>query len=125
MMSKKGGIYFAFCMSMGMASLGLLALLSNHLVVVILGLSMIGVGTFCAQAVVSGQIGAAATTDRAAASGLYLTSYYLGGLLGAAIIGRIFTASGWASAVYVLLAVTLSSLLIARLLKRPVSPSVT
>ena len=125
MMSKKRGIYFAFCMSMGLASLGLLALLSNQLIVVILGLSMVGVGTFCGQAVVSGQIGAAATADRAAASGLYLTSYYLGGLLGAAIIGRIFTASGWASAVYVLLAVTLASLLIARLLKRPASPSAT
>jgi predicted MFS family arabinose efflux permease len=120
MVAKRGG-YMAFVMSMTLAFLGLLALLTPSLPILIAGLSAIGVGTFCAQAVVSGQIGNAATADRATASGLYLTSYYLGGLVGAAIIGRVYTASGWNSAIYVLLAITACSLIIARPLRKTVT----
>lgn len=119
MMVSTRGTYFGFAMSMGLAFVGLLALLTSSLSVMIVGLSAIGVGTFCAQAVVSGQIGAAATADRATASGLYLTSYYFGGLVGAAIIGRVFTASGWNSAVYILLGLTIVSVIVARPLGRP------
>jgi predicted MFS family arabinose efflux permease len=111
-------------MSMSLAFVGLLALLTSSLTLLMSGLAAIGVGTFCAQAVVSGQIGAAATADRATASGLYLTSYYFGGLIGAAVIGRIFTASGWNSVIYTLLAVTLVSIFAARPLGRP-SPVTT
>ncbi|MEP3676048.1 MFS transporter [Sulfitobacter sp.] len=113
------GSYFAFAASMGLAFAGLLALLSSSLTVLMIGLAAIGVGTFCAQATVSGQIGAAATADRATASGLYLTSYYFGGLIGAAVIGRVFTASGWSAVIYTLLAVTLVSIIAARPLGRP------
>ncbi|MEP2922143.1 MAG: MFS transporter [Sulfitobacter sp.] len=113
------GSYFAFVASMGLAFAGLLALLSSSLTVLMIGLAAIGVGTFCAQATVSGQIGAAATADRATASGLYLTSYYFGGLIGAAVIGRVFTASGWSAVIYTLLAVTLVSIIAARPLGRP------
>ncbi|WP_299732125.1 MFS transporter [uncultured Tateyamaria sp.] len=112
------GVYFAFLMSMGLAAAGLLALLTSSLVLLVAGLAAIGVGTFCAQAVVSGQIGAAATADRATASGLYLTSYYLGGLLGTAIIGTVFTAAGWAPVVYLLLLITLFSMIAAWPLRR-------
>ncbi|MEP3442990.1 MAG: MFS transporter [Sulfitobacter sp.] len=113
------GSYFAFAASMGLAFAGLLALLSSSLTVLMIGLAAIGVGTFCAQATVSGQIGAAATADRATASGLYLTSYYFGGLIGAAVIGRVFTASGWSAVIYTLLAMTLVSIIAARPLGRP------
>jgi predicted MFS family arabinose efflux permease len=119
-MVSSRGTYIAFVMSMTMAFFGLLALLTSSLILLILGLAAIGVGTFCAQAVVSGQIGAVATADRATASGLYLTSYYFGGLVGAAVIGRVFTANGWNSAVYLLLAVTAASLIAARPLNRTV-----
>ncbi len=122
-MVAKRGAYFAFVMSMSMAFAGLLALLTSSLMMLVAGLAAIGVGTFCAQAVVSGQIGAAATADRATASGLYLTSYYFGGLVGAALIGRVFTANGWNSAVFVLMAVTAVSLVVARPLSRPVPVS--
>jgi YNFM family putative membrane transporter len=119
-MVSSRGTYIAFVMSMTMAFIGLFALLTSSLTLLILGLAAIGVGTFCAQAVVSGQIGTVATADRATASGLYLTSYYFGGLVGAAVIGRVFTANGWNSAVYLLLAVTAASLIAARPLNRPV-----
>ena len=119
-MARTRGTYIAFFTSMALAFVGLLALLTSSLSIVILGLAAIGVGTFCAQAVVSGQIGAVATADRATASGLYLTSYYLGGLIGAALIGRVFTTSGWNFAIYALLAITVFSFFAARPLGRPV-----
>jgi predicted MFS family arabinose efflux permease len=66
---------------------------------VIAGLVLLGVGTFFAQAVATGFVGRAAKGDRAAASGLYLAAYYLGGLAGAAILGVVFERFGWPATV--------------------------
>jgi predicted MFS family arabinose efflux permease len=60
---------------------------------------LVGVGTFFAQATATGFVGRAAMSDRAAASGLYLASYYLGGLVGATVIGQIFDRFGWPASV--------------------------
>jgi MFS family permease len=57
------------------------------------------VGTFFAQATATGFVGKAATTDLASASGLYLASYFFGGLVGSAILGQIFDRYGWAACV--------------------------
>lgn len=119
-MVSSRGTYFGFVMSTTMALIGLLALLTSSMTLLILGLAAIGGGTFCAQAFVSGQIGASATADRATASGLYLMSYYLGGLTGAAIIGRVYTLSGWNMAIYILVALCLFAMVVARSLGRPI-----
>jgi predicted MFS family arabinose efflux permease len=49
--------------------------------------------------VATGFVGRAAKQDRAAASGLYLASYYLGGLAGAAVLGQVFDRLGWGATV--------------------------
>lgn len=117
----QGGTLAAFLISMSVAVAGLLALMAGSLVLILLGLAAVGVGTFCAQAVVSGFIGRAATDDRAAASGLYLASYYVGGLVGALVVGQVFAAAGWnASVLLMAAAAALSALLALRL--RPVVP---
>lgn len=82
-----------------LAALGLALLLSASLPVVLAGMVLVGVGTFFAQAVGTGFVGRAARTDRAAASGLYLASYYLGGLAGGALLGQIFDRLGWSACV--------------------------
>ena len=51
-------------------------------------MTLVGIGTFFAQAVATGHVGRIAEGDKAAASGLYLSSYYCGGLAGAAVIGH-------------------------------------
>ena len=61
------------------------------------GLALVAVGTFGAQAAVTGFVGRAATADRAAASGLYLACYFFGGLVGSAVLGPVFDPWGWAS----------------------------
>ncbi len=81
------------------AGAGLPLLLLPSLAAVLAGMVVAGVGTFFAQAAATGFVGRAATTDRAAASGLYLASYYLGGLAGAAVLGQIFDRYGWEACV--------------------------
>jgi predicted MFS family arabinose efflux permease len=81
------------------ALIGLPLLLLPSVSAVLSGLSLIGVGTFFAQATATGFVSRAATTDRGAASGLYLASYYLGGLIGSALLGLLFDRWGWTACV--------------------------
>lgn len=90
-----------FFASLGLALAGLPLLLAGQIAPVVAGLTMVGVGTFFAQATATGFVGRAAKADRAAASGLYLTSYYLGGLAGAAVIGQVYDRVGWSMAIAV------------------------
>ena len=85
--------------SLALALAGLVMLLVPNLLMVIGGMALVGVGTFFAQAVATGHVGRIATGDKAAASGLYLSSYYCGGLAGAAVIGQLFDRYGWSAAV--------------------------
>jgi MFS transporter, YNFM family, putative membrane transport protein len=95
---------------------GLPFLLIPNLQGVLIGMVLVGIGTFFAQAIGTGYVGRAARTDRAAASGLYLASYYLGGLAGAAIVGQIFDRYGWGICVIAIaLSLALAGLLAMRL----------
>ena len=85
--------------SLALALSGLVLLTLNSLPMIIVGLVLVGIGTFFAQAVATGHVGRIAKGDKAAASGLYLSSYYCGGLVGAAVIGQLFDRFGWNAAV--------------------------
>jgi len=82
-----------------LAAMGLPLLLLPNLVAVLIGLTLIGVGTFFAQAAATGFIGRAATTDRGSASGIYLACYFGGGLVGTALLGQAFDRLGWEACV--------------------------
>jgi len=85
--------------ALGLAALGLPLVLLPSLGAVLLGLVLIGIGTFFAQAIATGFVGRAATSNRGAASGLYLASYFFGGLVGSAALGQLFDRLGWAACV--------------------------
>src|SRR5262249_18328882 len=85
--------------SLACAAAGLPLLLAPLLPVVLAGLVRVGIGTFFAQAAATGFVGRAATTDRGAASGMYLASYFAGGLVGSALLGQVFDRWGWAACV--------------------------
>jgi YNFM family putative membrane transporter len=85
--------------SLALALAGLVLLLAPSLLLVIAGLTLVGIGTFFAQAVATGHVGRIAQGDKAAASGLYLSSYYCGGLAGAAVVGQLFDRLGWGTAI--------------------------
>jgi len=88
-----------FWAAIAIAALGLPLVLLLNLGAVLVGLVLIGIGTFFAQAIATGFVGRAATSNRGAASGLYLASYFLGGLVGSAVLGQLFDRLGWAACV--------------------------
>jgi predicted MFS family arabinose efflux permease len=85
--------------SLTLALAGLPLLLTARLPLVLTGMVLVAVGTFFAQAAATGFVGRAATSDRGAASGLYLASYFAGGLAGAAMLGQVFDRFGWTACI--------------------------
>lgn len=85
--------------ALAVAGLGLPLLIVPKLSAVLIGLMLVGVGTFFAQATATGFVSHAATTDRGSASGLYLASYFFGGLVGSAVLGQVFDHLGWGACV--------------------------
>lgn len=102
--------------SLAVALAGLPLLLAGSLAMVVVGMVLLGIGTFAAQAAATGYVGLAAMTDLAAANGLYLASYYLGGLVGAAALGHLFERGGWVLCV----AAVAAALALAALLASPI-----
>jgi MFS family permease len=85
--------------SLALAAVGLPLLLLPSLAAILLGMVLVGVGTFFAQAAATGFVSHAATADRGSASGIYLACYFAGGLVGTAILGQIFDRIGWPACV--------------------------
>jgi predicted MFS family arabinose efflux permease len=81
------------------AAIGLPLLVLPSLPAVLAGMVLVAVGTFFAQATTTGFVGRAATGDHASASGIYLASYFCGGLVGSALLGQLFDRIGWGAAV--------------------------
>jgi YNFM family putative membrane transporter len=85
--------------ALAVAALGLPLMLSSHLAAVLTGMVMVGAGTFFAQAAATAFVGRAATENRGIASGNYLACYFLGGLVGSAVLGQLFDGFGWPACV--------------------------
>lgn len=115
--SRKYGARAVFWSSILLSMAGLIMLLTPHLAIVLLGLALVGIGLFFGQAAATGYVGRTATHSHAAANGLYLTSYYVGGLVGAFVLGQVYVLSGWAAVVLVLVAVLAVALVLGRDLK--------
>ncbi len=99
--------------------LGLPLLLVPNLGAVLAGMVLIAVGTFFAQATATGFVSRAATADRGAASGIYLASYFLGGLVGSAVLGQLFDRFGWAACVAGIAAALAAAAILALRLRMP------
>jgi YNFM family putative membrane transporter len=97
---RRIGAKRALIVGFAVASLGLPMLLDDSLTLILTGMVLIAAGTFFAQAVATGFVSRSAQTDRAAASGIYLASYFIGGLVGTAVLGLIFEHVGWSATVY-------------------------
>jgi predicted MFS family arabinose efflux permease len=96
---RRWGTRPTFWGALAVAGLGLPLLVAPSLPAVLAGLALVGVGTFFAQATATGFVGRAATADRGSASGIYLASYFFGGLVGAAVLGQVFDGLGWTACV--------------------------
>ena len=113
--------------ALAVAVIGLPLMLSTHLSEVLVGMVLVGAGTFFAQAAATGFVGQAAQENRGVASGTYLACYFAGGLIGSAVLGQLFDRFGWSVCVAgVGAALLMAALLTARLTLTPppgVSPA--
>lgn len=115
------GRAWALLAGLALAMAGLPLLLASQLPVFLTGLVLVSVGTFFAQAVATGAVSETAMGQRTAASGMYLGAYYLGGLVGTAVLGQVFDSFGWPATVGCLALALLSAACAAiRLPRRPV-----
>ncbi|MGQ0567867.1 MAG: MFS transporter [Gemmobacter sp.] len=89
------GLRQAAWLGLGLAAIGVLLMMLDRLSAVLTGMALVAVGTFLAQALGTGFVSRAANGDRAAASGLYLASYFSGGLVGTVVLGQVYTMYGW------------------------------
>lgn len=120
--SARIGTQQALWAGLGLALVGLSGVLTSSLPAVLLGLTLVGVGTFLAQATATGYVATIARATHestATANGLYLAAYFFGGLLGSVILGLVFDRWGWnATVAGIALALILAGLL-ARHLRSP------
>jgi len=100
LVAQRLGTRPTFWGALALAGIGLPLLLTPRLTLVLIGLALVGVGTFFAQAAATGFVGKAATGDRGSAGGIYLASYFLGGLVGSAMLGQLFDRLGWSACVF-------------------------
>ena len=110
----------ALWIGLTIAGVALPLLVTPYLVAVLVGMVLMGVGTFFAQATATGFVSRSATGDRGAASGIYLACYFLGGLIGTAVLGQVFDRFGWpATVVGIAMSLGLAAALAARLTTTP------
>lgn len=93
------GSHRALLTGFALALAGMPLLLMSNLTALLSGLVMVGIGAFLAQAIAAGTVVRLARADPASASGLYLASYFLGGLIGSAGLGQVFVTFGWPATV--------------------------
>jgi predicted MFS family arabinose efflux permease len=77
------------------AMAGVLLTLSQDLLGVLGGLSLVGVGSFTGQAAATSRVGLLPGGDKAARSAVYLFSYYAGGFVGTGLLGLLYASGGW------------------------------
>jgi predicted MFS family arabinose efflux permease len=93
------GQRLAFVVGMAVAFVGVLLTLIPSVAAVVVGLALFCMGIFAGQSSASSYIGRAATGAKAAAVGLYVTAYYVGGTFGAAVPGVFWSRFGWTGCV--------------------------
>ncbi len=117
--ARRFGPKSGIALTLALAIAGLAALLSTSLPIVLAGMALVAVGTFLAQAIATGHVGRTAKRDKAAASGIYLASYYAGGLVGSFVLGQVFDRVGWTACVAVLVVALIVAIGLARALTVP------
>jgi YNFM family putative membrane transporter len=100
--SNRFGAGTVIILSLLVALLGLAASLIPDLTFVLGAMTLLAAGTFFAQAAATGYVSRSAGAARGSAGGVYLASYYSGGLVGSIVVGKVFDQFGWTAVVIVL-----------------------
>lgn len=98
---------------------GILLTLIHSLPMILIGLALCCSAVFVAQSVSNSYIGTVASEARAAAVGLYVLFYYVGGSAGSAIPGYLWNRGGWPACVALIAAVQILTIAIASAFWKP------
>src|SRR5262249_6238625 len=105
----------------GVWAAGALLLLGHPLVAIVAGLLLCAVCGMLCQAISTGYVTAIAHEGRSSAVGLYVTSFYIGGSMGALLPGLTWAAAGWPACVAMVVAMLAIMAAIAALAYRRVA----
>lgn len=105
----------SFFFSQLVGLIGILLTLSSNIPCIVLGLALSCMAVFAGQSCATGYTAQHAKGSRSAATGLYLTSYYLGGSFGAVAPAPLYTNYGWIGCTALIALVAAISTLFARL----------
>lgn len=97
---------------------GIIVTLSDHLVLVLVGLCVVTTGMFGGHSIASGWVGARAVKGRSQATAMYTALYYIGSSLIGWLAGFVWNSAGWSGVVLLLAPIVLLAPVIA-LLCRP------
>lgn len=92
-------------LAIGMICVGISITLIPQLWMVIVGLAISASGIFVCQSVTTSYVGTTARESRSAATGLYVSAYYVGGSLGAVLPGFFWNLGQWTACVLLILAI--------------------
>jgi YNFM family putative membrane transporter len=98
---------------------GILLTLLPSLPLIMTGLALCCTGVFVAQSASTSYVGVVAREARAAAVGLYVMFYYIGGSVGAAVPGRFWSRGGWPACVALIASLQILIIILAALFWQP------
>jgi predicted MFS family arabinose efflux permease len=113
--------FLALAVAISLAGVALTLLPS--LTAIVAGLTALSAGVFLSQAATTTHVGESVTTARSAAVGLYVTTYYVGGSLGAVLPGTAWDLAGWPGVAAAVMGVQLAAAAIALTLWRDADPA--
>jgi predicted MFS family arabinose efflux permease len=113
------GHRFALTLAFSGGAAGIALTLVPRLPMVLIGLSLCCTGVFIGQSSASSYIGTVASEARAAAVGLYVMFYYIGGSAGAELPGHFWARGGWLGCVLLIATVQLLTIALAALFWKP------
>jgi len=104
------GHQFALAAAFAVGAAGIALTMIPHLAIVMAGLALCCTGVFIGQSAASSYIGTVAEEARAAAVGLYVMFYYIGGSFGAELPGHLWSRGGWPACVALIGGVQLATI---------------
>jgi predicted MFS family arabinose efflux permease len=113
------GHRFALTLAFTGGAAGIALTLTPRIPVVLMGLALCCTGVFIGQSSASSYIGTVASEARAAAVGLYVMFYYLGGSAGAELPGHLWSRGGWLGCVALIASVQLVTIALGWLFWKP------
>jgi len=118
------GHRFALTMATLSGAAGMALTLIPNLWAVVAGLAMCCTGVWISQSAATSYIGTVAREARAAAVGLYVMFYYLGGSCGSEVPGHFWARGGWPVCVALIVAVQILSIVVGLIFWRPTRAAV-